>query len=360
MDVIINYYSKARNSFNMSEEEFNKELAYNQNRIVSKIVDRDKIRPSREILDQMEKFEQLINTKWLELQSMPEARRVIEPNEEWRLECANMYHEFQIPKHSGGFRTISAPSDELKAAQHTILVMMTRKLKYLPSNNAHGFTKHRNCKTALEVHQAKGSRWFLKMDIKDFFPNTTAEKLDEALKTTYPFCLMTACSRSRLIQICTVEGCLPQGAPTSPLLTNMVMGFVDKEINDYCKEHGYVYTRYADDILISSKYSFDKEEVVARVEECVAARGYELKLEKTRYGSFNGRNWNLGLMFNNQGKITVGHEKKHRVKVMLHNYLTKEDQHTEENRYKLIGIIGYCRYIEPEYFAPYMELILNN
>ena len=360
MDVIINYYSKTRNSFNMSEEEFNKELAYNQNRIVSKIVARDKIRFSRELIDQMEKFEQLINTKWHELQDMPEARRVIEPNEEWRLECAGMYHEFQIPKHSGGFRTISAPSDELKTAQHAILVMMTRKLKYLPSNNAHGFTKHRNCKTALEVHQSKGSRWFLKMDIKDFFPNTTAEKLDEALKTTYPFCLMTTLSRSRLIQICTVEGCLPQGAPTSPLLTNMVMGFVDKEINDYCKEHGYVYTRYADDVLISSKYSFDKEEVVAHVGGCVAARGYELKLEKTRYGSFNGRNWNLGLMFNNQGKITVGHEKKHRVKVMLHNYLTKEDQHTEENKHKLIGIIGYCRYIEPEYFAPYMELILNN
>ena len=73
MDVIINYYSKSRNSFNMSEEEFNKELAYNQNRIVSKIVDRNRIRPSREILDQMEKFEQLINTKWLELQNMPEA-----------------------------------------------------------------------------------------------------------------------------------------------------------------------------------------------------------------------------------------------------------------------------------------------
>ena len=129
MDVIINYYSKTRNSFNMSEEDFNKELAYNQNRIASKIVDRDKIRPSREILDQMEKFEQLINTKWLELQGMPEARRVIEPNEAWRLEFADMYHEFQIPKHSGGFSTITAPIDELKAAQHAILLMMTHKVK---------------------------------------------------------------------------------------------------------------------------------------------------------------------------------------------------------------------------------------
>lgn len=357
---MINYYSKNRNSFNMTEEEFNRELAYNQNRIVSKVVPSDKIRPRREILDQMEKFEQLINTKWLELQGLPDARMIIDPEENPRLECASLYHEFQIPKHSGGFRTISAPCDELKAAQHAILVMMTRKLKYLPSNNAHGFTKKRNCKTALEVHQAKGSRWFLKMDIKDFFPNTAVEKLDNALKTTYPFCLLTAWTRSRLIQICTADKCLPQGAPTSPLLTNMVMGFVDKEINDYCKEHGYVYTRYADDVLISSKYNFDKEEVVARVGGCVAARGYELKLEKTRYGSFNGRNWNLGLMFNNQGQITVGHAKKHQVKVMLHNYLTKEEQHTPENKYKLIGIIGYCRYIEPEYFSPYMERLLAN
>ena len=132
----------------------------------------------------------------------------------------------------------------------------------------------------------------------------------------------------------------------------------DVAITKYCKEHGLVYTRYADDILISSRVSFDWETVQRDIQSIL--QNYEIKEEKTRYGSYNGRNWNLGLMYNNQGEITVGHAKKQLVKNMIHNYITKEEYKTPEYYYKLIGIVGYCNYIEPQYFNKYMEILKAN
>jgi hypothetical protein len=62
-------------------------------------------------------------------------------------------------------------------------------------------------------------------------------------------------------------------------------------------------------------------------------------------------------MYNNQNQITVGHAKKKLVKNLVHNYLTKPEQQTQENFYHLIGLIGYCRYVEPDYFENYLEQI---
>ena len=267
---------------------------------------------------------------------------------------SEMYHTFQIPKRKGGFREICAPNDELKQLQHDLMLLFTRTMKFLPHNAAHGFTRKRNCKTSLEVHKQHGSRWFLKSDIKDFFPNTSFQQVYDAMAMVYPFCTLSTEQR----WLCTLGESTPQGAPTSPVVTNLVMVANDVAITKYCKEHGLIYTRYADDMLISSRVSFDWETVQRDIQNIL--QNYEIKEEKTRYGSYNGRNWNLGLMYNNQGEITVGHAKKQLVKNMIHNYLTKEEYKTPEYHNKLIGIVGYCNYIEPQYFNKYMEILKAN
>lgn len=337
--VYINYLSKVRNKIGMSKEELQKEIEYNKGRIATKTlpnINRIKVDYNKNQI-----ISKLNSTLFLATRRHPNT--------------SEMYKTFQIPKRSGGFREICAPNDELKDIQTTVLKIITKDLRFLPSNAAHGFTRKRNCKTALEVHKAHGSRWFLKLDIKDFFPNTTEDILRKTMTQVYPFCLFAEDTVTNLIKICTLDGATPQGAPTSPMLTNMVMVPKDVAITKYCKEHNLVYTRYADDILISSKVTFDWHEVQREVQHILG--DYLIKDEKTRYGSFNGRNWNLGLMYNNKFEITVGHKKKQLVKNMVHNYMTKEDQHTFENWYKLIGIIGYCNYIEPEYFGKYLDII---
>jgi retron-type reverse transcriptase len=323
----------------MSDEELKREIAYNKGRIATKtLTNVSRIEVRDNIINTIQKLDAKL---WIFTYNNPE--------------ISNMYHTFQIPKRSGGFREICAPNDEIKTIQEEILKIFTKNLKFLPHNAAHGFTKKRNCKTALEVHKAHGSRWFLKLDIKDFFPSTTNEIIANAMNKVYPFCLLNDDKKNTLIRVCTLNGATPQGAPTSPMITNMVMVPKDVQITKYCKEHGLVYTRYADDILISSRVSFDWQQVQNDIQEMLGE--YTLKTEKTRYGSFNGRNWNLGLMYNNKFEITVGHKKKQLVKNMIHNFTTKEEQHTLDNWYKLIGIVGYCNYIEPEYFSKYLDIV---
>ena len=339
--VYLNYLSKTRNKIGMTPEELQREIEYNKGRIATKVL------PSANRIKYNSKTNDILSN----LNTFVYSMNISYPD------ISGMYRTFQIPKRSGGFREICAPNDTLKMIQEHILEVFTKKLKVLPHNAAHGFTKHRNCKTALEIHKAHGSRWFLKLDIKDFFPNTTTDIIKDAMKQVYPYCLMTEQCMNKMITICTLNGATPQGAPTSPMITNMVMVPKDVQITKYCKEHNLIYTRYADDILISSRVSFDWQTAQNDIQEMLGT--YSLKTEKTRYGSFNGRNWNLGLMYNNNFEITVGHKKKKLVKNMIHNYVTKEEK-DNETWYKLMGTVGYCNYIEPEYFNKYLEILKAN
>ena len=329
----------------MTDEQLQKEIEYNKGRVATKILKDDE-------------RAKITNKQYNTIAKIH--AEICKFNNEHGItyDYNNMYRTFQIPKHSGGFRDICAPEDELKQIQHTVMKLITKELRFLPHNAAHGFTKKRNCKTSLQVHQAAGSRWFLKLDIKDFFPNTSFALIMNAMQHVYPFCEMPEVTREKLTLLCTRNGETPQGAPTSPMITNMVMVENDVLITKYCKANNLIYTRYADDILISSKVSFDWEKVQQDIQNIL--KHYELKTEKTRYGSFNGRNWNLGLMYNNKGEITVGHKKKQLVKNMIHNFITKPECKTLENWYQLIGTVGYCAYIEPQYFEKYMEILKAN
>lgn len=329
----LTYYSKPRGTVGMSEAELQKEKEYNKDKRVTKII--------------------TDATKQL-----PSYAKTLQPIVVNTTTVAIGYMSFQIPKASGGYRTIEAPNEQLKEIQQQLLKWFNKEAKYLPHNAVHGFTVNRNCKTALEVHKKNKSRWFLKLDIKNFFPSITSDHVRYALQHTYPIgCYMlTDVTWNRLVNLCTYEGRLPQGAPTSPIITNMVMCPFDIQIAAYCKEEDLIYTRYADDILISSKTSFNWVNVQTAVQEILEPM-FRLNTEKRRYGSFNGRNWNLGLMYNNKYEVTVGHKKKQLVKNMIHNYNTKPECHTAEFYVKLNGILGYCKFIEPEYFTPLMNSI---
>lgn len=356
--IYINYYSKVRNRIGMTEEELNREIAFNKNRIATKTVPHSThMRIDQKALMAAVKVQEAIE-QFVAYHPQDVKRTAFVDDrfyQDYFYDFSSMYRTFQIPKRRGGFREICAPTDELKSLQTQVATLFTKSMKFLPHNAAHGFTRKRNCKTSLEVHQKYGARWFLKLDIKDFFPNTTFSQIVDAMKHVYPFCCLTERQMWLFASVCTLGGVTPQGAPTSPVITNLVMVTEDVRITEYCKAHKLTYTRYADDILISSKVSFDWETVQRDIQAIL--ENYELKTEKTRYGSFNGRNWNLGLMYNNQNQITVGHAKKKLVKNLVHNYLTKPEQQTQENFYHLIGLIGYCRYVEPAYFENYLEQI---
>ena len=127
---------------------------------------------------------------------------------------------------------------------------------------------------------------------------------------------------------------------------------IDEEIRKALP--GMVYTRYADDLLISNQYTFDKNEVIRKITNILLnfETPFRINTEKTRYGSSAGRNWNLGVMLNKDNQLTIGHKQNQRFRAMIFNFLKDLTNGKTWNRMDvqtLQGLISYYNMIEPDY-----------
>lgn len=273
----------------------------------------------------------------------------------------SFYISFKIPKRKGGFRTIEAPKEELSIFLRKIKTFIEKELKWQPHDAAYAYVKQRSCKDVLEYHKKFNSRWFLKIDITDFFGSCTEEYLHDMLKEVYPFGILLeeyADEFNKIISAACLNGRLPQGTPLSPLLSNMAFLKYDYLINSYCRRNHLVYTRYADDILISGEMQFNWQHVLVEIVQCLEKSPFRLNDRKTRFGSCSGRNWNLGLMYNKDLEITVGHERKNKMKIMLNNTFKDYTNNTNCSTIgvsSLNGLLSYYTNIEPEYFTELLK-----
>lgn len=263
------------------------------------------------------------------------------------------YTEFRIPKHSGGTRLIEAPIGTLKELQANIAHTLLHQYRILPHNSAYAYTHGRSAYDSLVTHQINNARWFLKIDVKDFFPSISKEVLLEQLPKVYPFNLIPPTQLETLVDIATNErGVLPQGSPLSPMLSNMIMVEFDlrlsNKIRDFNKQR-YTYTRYADDLLISCPYTFKFEDMVDLIEELFKTHNlpFRINRDKLRYASKAGRNWNLGLMYTHDQRITVGTKRKKKIHSLVNSFVNEQwgKQETQE----LLGQLAYLKNVEPEY-----------
>lgn len=273
-----------------------------------------------------------------------------------------LYHSFKIPKKSGGLRQIDAPNDDLKAALRELKDILERECGGLYHTSAYAYIPKRSTVSALKKHQSNESRWFGKFDFHNFFGSTTLDFVMQQMSVIYPFSDMfhspeTKKYFEKALSLAFLNGGLPQGTPISPFITNVIMIPIDFVLTNELRKdtRKFVYTRYADDILVSSKYDFDINEVKGRILETLKKFNapYELSENKTRYGSSSGRNWNLGLMLNKDNKITVGYRNKKQYEAMLFNFAMdtiKNVRWALEDVHHMIGLWSYYRGIEPEYF----------
>jgi hypothetical protein len=156
---------------------------------------------------------------------------------------APSYREFTIPKRRSGRRRISAPERELKTLQRRILRRLLSRLSSHPA--AMGFERGRSIVTNALPHQ--GQAVVVRMDVKDFFASTRAKRV----RRYFRLIGWNRPAAELLTRLCTHEGALPQGAPTSPRLSNLVNYPLDARLSAMAQRCGAVYTRYADDITIS-------------------------------------------------------------------------------------------------------------
>jgi hypothetical protein len=275
---------------------------------------------------------------------------------------ASLYRTFHIPKSSGGLRRIDAPEPELMNALRQLKVLLEEDMFALYHTSAFAYVCGRCTVDAVKRHQQNESKWFIKLDFSNFFGNTTPVFVMSMLSMIFPFSEIVKIETgrtelSKALDLCFLNGGLPQGTPISPFITNLMMIPLDHRFSNSLRsfeKNRFVYTRYADDLLISSKYDFDKDKVQAFVTDTLREFNapFSIKPEKTRYGSSAGRNWNLGVMLNKDNMITIGHKKKKIFKAMIDNYIrTKQsgscwDLHDVQ---VLSGLISYYRMIERDY-----------
>lgn len=276
-------------------------------------------------------------------------------------ERSTLYETFHIPKKSGGLRRIDAPKPELMNALRNLKTIFEEDFHALYHTSAFAYVKNRCTVDAVKRHQKNNSKWFGKLDLHDFFGSTTLDYVIKMFSMVFPFSEIVKFPNGeaelrKALDLAFLNGGLPQGTPLSPLITNVMMIPVDYKIanafRDFDKQR-FIYTRYADDFIISSKVDFDVHRVEKLVVDTLHEFGapFTINKSKTRYGSSAGRNWNLGVMLNKDNEITVGHKKKRQFQSMLYNYITdkrKGISWPREDIQTMQGLHSYYRMVEPE------------
>lgn len=271
----------------------------------------------------------------------------------------SLYETFHIPKKSGGLRRIDAPKPELMNALRALKSIFEEDFHALYHTSAFAYIKGRSTIDAVKRHQQNNSKWFAKLDLSNFFGSTTLEYVVKMFSMVFPFSEVIKSEQGEeefrtAINLAFLNGGLPQGTPISPLITNVMMIPVDFKLANTLRnfnKNKFVYTRYADDFIISSRTDFDVKSVEKLVVEILSEFGapFSINSKKTRYGSSSGRNWNLGVMLNKDNEITVGYKKKRQFKSMLCNYISDKNagvNWSKDDVQTMQGLYSYYRMVE--------------
>ncbi|MCW3092204.1 MAG: RNA-directed polymerase [Ferruginibacter sp.] len=264
------------------------------------------------------------------------------------------YRKFYIPKKSGGRRLISAPMPRLKKVQYWILQNLLNKVALHKAAN--GFVAHRSIVSNAQPHVGKDL--VLNMDVKDFFPSVHFKRTKGLLQQLgYSEKISTILSL-----ICTeavtdeveIDGknyfvqkgnrVLPQGAPTSPAITNILCFSLDNRLQGLANKLNCNYTRYADDITFSGGKEIIAQQLVWRIKRILQDEGFTVHPGKIRIMCKGTQQEVTGVIVNQQ--LSVNRKDLRQFRALLHN-LKKGDTHTVHTPASLSNhIIGYANFVK--------------
>ncbi|NTV45472.1 MAG: RNA-directed DNA polymerase, partial [Chlorobiales bacterium] len=219
------------------------------------------------------------------------------------------YTSFQIPKKSGGVREILSPIGPLKFIQRRLSEVLLKDYKVKPS--VYGFVKEKSILKNAQRHV--GKRYVFNADLKDFFPSINSGRV-RGMFMSPPYSLNKEVA-TFLTQICCHNNALPAGAPTSPIISNIICRSLDNQLQELAKENRCTYTRYVDDITFSTTLrSFPQSiahineagqiEAGSRLNQIVSANGFQFNSKKVRLQAKNKRQEVTGLTVNEKPNIT--------------------------------------------------------
>ncbi len=241
------------------------------------------------------------------------------------------YVSFQIPKKDGTSRSIDAPSKGLKVIQKALSVLL--ESIYVPNQSAMGFVNGRSIVDNAKAHL--GKTYVYNIDLKNFFPSITAGRICARLQAKpYQFDKGMA---SLIADICCIKSSegiavLPQGAPTSPIMTNIICEKLDYKLQNLAKAFRLTYTRYADDITFSGNRNvFNEEGKFCKKLRQIIEDEEHLKINenKTRLCQHGGRMEVTGITVNSQ--MNTSRKYMRQVRTMLHNWESLGYEEAQKN-----------------------------
>ena len=279
------------------------------------------------------------------------------------------YERFTIPKRSGGTRAIWAPKPMLKASQRWILREIVERLPI--HGAAHGFIPGRSILTNASQHT--NSKIIIKVDLKDFFPTVTFKRVKGVFRKAgyreqIATLLALICTEpprevvkheDELRYVALGPRCLPQGAPTSPAITNTLCLSLDRRLTGLAESLGWRYTRYADDLTFSLPNSTEGRphfgKLMGAMKHIIADEGFTLHPDKTRILRKGASQRVTGLVVNGPGKPRVPRETRRMLRAAVHNAKQGKPLRDDESLYTLLGWSAFIYMTDRELGASFLE-----
>ncbi|MCQ9316968.1 retron Ec67 family RNA-directed DNA polymerase/endonuclease [Levilactobacillus brevis] len=263
----------------------------------------------------------------------------------YKLDPQSLYTIFSISKKSGGKREITAPKKPLANIQSKIanVLMLQPENSALRSKASHGFIKNKSILTNATVHRNKN--YVLNTDIQDFFPSFSFGRVLGFFKKNNAF-MMDHKVAVALTNLCCYKKKLPQGAPSSPPITNLIFHIVDFKIIKLARKYNLDYTRYVDDLTFSTnEKSFPKvsQNFLNELNALITHEGFKLNEDKTHLEYKNSRQEVTGVIVNK--KLNVHKEFYKNTRAMADN-LYKNTEFTIDGKLGTINQLdGRFNYI---------------
>ncbi|QTO41263.1 retron St85 family RNA-directed DNA polymerase [Desulfovibrio desulfuricans] len=267
------------------------------------------------------------------------------------LSAPKRYKAYSIPKRNGEMRTIAQPTPVVKHLQRLALRLFDGKLPIHKAATAY----RKGSSIVSNVSPHLGNSFILKTDFNSFFNSIKPQDLDLldlggtiGLKSEEVYIL-------KHLFFWLPKGasdfCLSIGAPSSPMLSNYLLFQIDTKIYNYCIEHNIEYTRYSDDITLST----DKKFILKDAYDCIngictrtSSPSLVINQRKTVFTSKKHKRFITGLVISNDEKISLGREKRRLIKSILFNFVNNKET-TIQSLEQLNGLLAFAAHIEPEY-----------
>ena len=257
------------------------------------------------------------------------------------------YRKAKLPKKSGGYRNLSVPDEVLKSIQKRIAEVLLIHMPVSRYAKAYRF----GSSTLRNAKHHVGKQVVLKLDILHFFDSIRYSTVKDKV---FPEEIYAEPLRILLTMLCYHKDVLPQGAPSSPAITNIILYEFDELIGQWCRERDITYTRYCDDMTFSG--DFEPAEVIRFVRVELKKMGFLLNEQKTRIQRPGQQQSVTGIVVNEKLSIPTDYHRKLRQELYycrkfgIQEHLQKIGLEIPEETYRmqLLGKVNYVLQIHPD------------